>query len=98
MTKARAGMISVVDKKGRLAGVFTDGDFRRHIACDATGLQTKLAQVMTPRPITIRPEALAVEALRIFQQRQSDDLIVVDESNHPVGIVDSQDLPKFKIM
>ena len=98
MTKARAGMISVVDKNGRLAGVFTDGDFRRHIAQDATGLQTKLAQVMTPRPITIRSEALAVEALRIFQQRQIDDLIVVDESNHPVGIVDSQDLPKFKIL
>jgi len=39
-----------------------------------------------------------VEALRIFQQRQIDDLIVVDESKHPVGIVDSQDLPKFKMM
>ena len=98
MTKARAGMISVVDKKGRLAGVFTDGDFRRHIAHDAAGLKTVLARVMTPRPITIHPEALAVEALRIFQQRQIDDLIVVDKSKHPVGIVDSQDLPKFKIM
>ena len=98
MTKARAGMISVVDKKGRLAGVFTDGDFRRHIARTADGLQTKLASVMTAKPITIRQEALAVEALRIFQQRQIDDLIVVDESKHPVGIVDSQDLPKFKMM
>ena len=98
MTKARAGMISVVDKKGRLAGVFTDGDFRRHIAREAGGLRTKLAQVMTPQPITIRQEALAVEALRIFQQRQIDDLIVVDKCNHPVGIVDSQDLPKFKMM
>jgi len=98
MTKARAGMISVVDKKGRLAGVFTDGDFRRHIARNAGGLQTELASVMTPKPITIRQEALAVEALRIFQQRQIDDLIVVDEGKHPVGIVDSQDLPKFKMM
>ena len=98
MTKARAGMISAVDKKGRLAGVFTDGDFRRYIARNADGLKTALACVMTPKPITIRQEALAVEALRIFQQRQIDDLIVVDESNHPVGIVDSQDLPKFKMM
>jgi arabinose-5-phosphate isomerase len=46
----------------------------------------------------IRQEALAVEALKIFQQRQIDDLIVVDENRRPVGIVDSQDLPKFKIM
>jgi arabinose-5-phosphate isomerase len=39
-----------------------------------------------------------VEALKIFQQRQIDDLVVVDENKRPVGIVDSQDLPKFKIM
>ena len=98
MTKARAGMISVVDKKGRLAGVFTDGDFRRHIARNAGGLTTELARVMTPHPITIRQEALAVEALQIFQRRQIDDLIVLDDSRRPVGIVDSQDLPKFKMM
>ena len=41
---------------------------------------------------------LAVEALKIFQQRQIDDLVVVDDNRRPVGIVDSQDLPKFKIM
>ena len=49
-------------------------------------------------PITIRQDALAIEALRIFQQRQIDDLVVVDEKNRPVGIIDSQDLPKLKMM
>jgi arabinose-5-phosphate isomerase len=49
-------------------------------------------------PRTIRASALAVEALKIFQQRQIDDLIVVDDNRRPVGIVDSQDLPKLKIM
>jgi len=53
---------------------------------------------MTPNPITIRQDALAVEALKIFEQRQIDDLIVVDEKKRPVGIVDSQDLPKFKLL
>jgi arabinose-5-phosphate isomerase len=53
---------------------------------------------MTPGPVTIREDALAVEALKIFQQRQIDDLIVVDARRRPVGIIDSQDLPKFKIM
>jgi arabinose-5-phosphate isomerase len=54
--------------------------------------------VMTPHPITIRHDALAVEALKIFEQRQIDDLIVVDEKKRPVGIIDSQDLPKFKLL
>jgi arabinose-5-phosphate isomerase len=98
MTAAKSGTISVVDKRGRLAGVFTDGDFRRHIARDAGVLQAPIDAVMTRNPITIRHDALAVEALNVFQQRQIDDLVVVDEKNRPVGIVDSQDLPKFKIM
>ncbi len=98
MTKAKSGTISVVDKRGRIAGVFTDGDFRRHIARDAAVLQSPVGKLMTRNPITIRHDALAVEALKIFQQRQIDDLVVVDEKKRPVGIVDSQDLPKFKIM
>jgi arabinose-5-phosphate isomerase len=81
-----------------VAGVFTDGDFRRHIARDTNVLQTQMRTVMTRKPITIRQNALAVEALKIFQQRQIDDLVVVDENKRPVGIVDSQDLPKFKIL
>jgi arabinose-5-phosphate isomerase len=79
-------------------GVFTDGDFRRHIARDPNVLHAQIETVMTPNPTTIHQSALAVEALKIFQQRQIDDLIVVDENRRPVGIVDSQDLPKFKIM
>ena len=98
MTKAKSGTISVVDAKGRVAGVFTDGDFRRHIARGAGVLQEQVKTVMTRNPITIRQNALAVEALKIFQQRQIDDLVVVDDNRRPVGIVDSQDLPKFKIM
>jgi arabinose-5-phosphate isomerase len=98
MTKAKSGTISVVNKQGRVAGVFTDGDFRRHIARDTNVLNAQIKTVMTKDPTTIRQTALAAEALKIFQQRQIDDLIVVDDNRHPVGIVDSQDLPKFKIM
>jgi arabinose-5-phosphate isomerase len=98
MTKAKSGTISVVNKLGRVAGVFTDGDFRRHSTRDANILRAQIKSVMTKDPTTIRQTALAAEALKIFQQRQIDDLIVVDENRRPVGIVDSQDLPKFKIM
>ena len=98
MTRAKSGTISVTDPRGRLAGVFTDGDFRRHMAGNPAVLAAPLHSVMTRHPITIRQDALAVEALKIFQQRQIDDLVVVDDKKRPVGIVDSQDLPKFKIM
>ncbi|MCU0771220.1 MAG: KpsF/GutQ family sugar-phosphate isomerase [Verrucomicrobia bacterium] len=98
MTRARSGSLSVVDGKGKLAGVFTDGDFRRSMADDADLLGRTLRQVMTRHPVCIREDALAVEALKIFNERNIDDLIVVNASREPVGLVDSQDLPKLKLM
>ncbi len=98
MTKAKAGMISIRDGHGKLAGVFTDGDFRRQIADDTAVLEAKIESVMTKNPATIHQDALAVEALRVFQERRIDDLIVIDDKRRPVGIIDSQDLPKFKVM
>ena len=98
MTKAKSGTISVVDQRGKLAGIFTDGDFRRAIARSAEILEAPMRTVMTRNPVTISDRALAVDALRIFQERQIDDLVAIDDKKRPVGIVDSQDLPKFKIM
>ena len=53
---------------------------------------------MTPKPVCICENALAVEALKIFNERNIDDLIVVNAKQEPVGLVDSQDLPKLKIV
>jgi arabinose-5-phosphate isomerase len=98
MTRARSGSLSVVDKRGKLAGVFTDGDFRRQMANDDDVLDQPLARVMTRNPISIRDDALAAEALKVFDARNIDDIIVVNKKREPVGLVDSQDLPKLKIM
>ena len=98
MTHAKSGSLSVVNARGKLAGVFTDGDFRRHMAGDDNLLSRPLKKVMTRNPICIRDNALAVEALKIFNERNIDDLIVVNTKREPVGLVDSQDLPKLKIM
>jgi len=98
MTRAKSGSLAVVDKRGKLAGVFTDGDFRRHMAASADLLSQPLKTVMTRNPICIRDDALAAEALKIFNERNIDDLIVVNAKKEPVGLVDSQDLPKLKIM
>jgi arabinose-5-phosphate isomerase len=98
MTRARSGSLSVVDGRGKLVGVFTDGDFRRHIAGDDALLGKPLKQVMTRKPVSIRENALAVEALKVFNERNIDDLIVVNSKREPVGLVDSQDLPRLKLM
>ena len=98
MTQSKSGSLSVVNTRGKLVGVFTDGDFRRQIAQDENLLAKRLGSVMTPRPIRVKEEALAAEAVKIFDQRSIDDLIVVNAKNEPVGLVDSQDLPKMKLM
>ena len=98
MTRAKSGSVSVVNGRGKLAGVFTDGDLRRRIAADDHVLAQSLAKVMTRRPIVVRADALAIEALKIFNERNIDDLIVVNGRGEPVGLVDSQDLPKLKLM
>jgi arabinose-5-phosphate isomerase len=98
MTRAKSGSLSVVNARGKLAGVFTDGDFRRRMATDENLLSLPLKKVMTPKPICISENALAVEALKIFNERNIDDLIVVNAKREPVGLVDSQDLPKLKIV
>lgn len=98
MTKAKSGSLSVVNKHGKLVGVFTDGDFRRHIAANGDLLNQTLGQVMTRNPICLREDALAVEAVKMFNERNIDDLIVVNKRKQPVGLVDSQDLPKLKLL
>jgi arabinose-5-phosphate isomerase len=98
MGRAKAGSVSVVNARGRLVGVFTDGDLRRRMAEYDQLLTRPLAGVMTRRPICVRENALAAEALKIFNERNIDDLIVVNARSEPVGLVDSQDLPKLKLM
>ena len=98
MTRAKSGSLSIVNQRRKLVGVFTDGDFRRRMAADPALLDQPLRAVMTRHPICIRDTALAAEALKIFDQHNIDDLIVVNAKREPVGLVDSQDLPKLKLM
>jgi len=98
MTQAKAGSVSVVNRAGRLVGVFTDGDLRRRMSVDDHILSRTLREVMTRKPICIRDTALAIEAVRIFNERNIDDLIVVNARREPVGLVDSQDLPRLKLL
>src|SRR5260370_232935 len=85
MTRARSGSLSVVNPRGKMVGVFTDGDFRRHIAEDKDLLAQQLSKVMTRNPICIRDDSLAVEALKVFTARNIDDSIVLSARHEPVG-------------
>ena len=94
ITSVRAGSASVVDKKGRLTGIFTDGDLRRHLESDQNLALRKVKDVMTHSPKTITKEKLAAEALRILKENRIDEIPVVDDKGKPIGLVDVQDLLK----
>jgi lipopolysaccharide export system protein LptC len=93
MTAKRLGCVGVSDGDGRLVGIVTDGDLRRHMSPDL--LQQTVDTVMTARPLTIRPQALAAEAMRVMNDANNGggitNLFVVDtagrEAGRPVGVL-----------
>src|SRR3954471_6912724 len=98
MTDLRAGAAVVADGDGQLLGIFTHGDFVRHFQNDPRVGERLVADLMTLNPVTVQQDKLAVEVLNLLERHQIDDLVVVDENQVPVGIVDSQDLTKLKLL
>ena len=94
ITRARAGSASVVDDRGRLGGIFTDGDLRRHLDTAVNLAEQRVSEVMTPHPKTIGADGLAAEALQVLQDHKIDELVVVAGRRRPVGLLDVQDLLK----
>jgi len=94
ITAARAGSATVVDKKGKLTGIFTDGDLRRHLEEGIDLAKKKVKEVMTKRPKAMKKGSLAVEALRVLQEYKIDEIPIVDEKGRAIGLVDVQDLLK----
>lgn len=94
ITSARAGSATVVDKKGRLKGIFTDGDLRRHLERGEKVLESTVGHVMTKNPVAIAQDKLAAEALEILRSKKIDEIPVVDKKRRPVGLLDVQDLLK----
>lgn len=99
ITQSQSGCIALTDDAGCLIGIFTDGDFRRlMIRGGSEALELPISQFMTRTPKTILQGTMAVDVLKRFEEWKINSLIVVDIDDHPVGIVDSQDLPKLKIV
>jgi arabinose-5-phosphate isomerase len=89
MTAKSFGCVGIADEAGRLAGIITDGDLRRHMGDDL--LRGRVDQVMNPNPKTIRPQALAAEAVGQMNALAITSLFVTDEQQRPLGILHIHD-------
>ncbi|HNX90309.1 MAG TPA: KpsF/GutQ family sugar-phosphate isomerase [Candidatus Omnitrophota bacterium] len=92
ITKVRAGSASIVDKKGKLIGIFTDGDLRRHFEKGEKLLGLTVGVVMTKGPCTIMADKLAADAFDMLRNKKIDEIPVVDEKGKLVGVLDVQDI------
>ena len=96
MTKNHgAGAVSIIDKKGKLLGYFTDGDLRRALQKGESVIHKKITEVMTKNPYHILDTAPAIEAAKMIHTTHVDNIPVLDKSGKVVGIIDEKDLIEF---
>lgn len=95
ITRARAGSCSVVDGSRKLIGIFTDGDLRRQLRENGEKiLLAPIREVATLKPLVVRQDRLAAEALHLLREKKVDELPVIDDRGRAVGLLDVQDLLK----
>lgn len=98
MTRQKAGAAVMLKPDGKLAGIFTHGDFARHFPEHADIGSRRVSEFMTVSPICVHADDLAAEVLQVLERHRVDDLVVLDDSDRPIGLVDSQDLTRLKIL
>ena len=92
ITKAGAGAAAITDSEGRLSGIITDGDVRRHILADERTLSKKAHEIMIRTPKTISPDAFATEGMKILEDFKIGEIPVLDSERRPVGMLMMKDL------
>jgi arabinose-5-phosphate isomerase len=98
ITRKGMGMTAVIDGERRVVGVFTDGDLRRTMERDADLRGKMIAEVMTRNPRTVRPEALAVEAVETMERCKTTQLPVVDAEGRLAGALNIHDLFRARVI
>ncbi len=98
MTAARAGACVLTHEDGSLAGIFTHGDFARAYQKDPACGVHPVAEHMTKNPVYVEADKLAIVAVKTLRDRRIDDLVVLDAARHPVGLIDTQDLVRLKLI
>ncbi|HBF16886.1 MAG TPA: KpsF/GutQ family sugar-phosphate isomerase, partial [Verrucomicrobiales bacterium] len=94
MLECRAGAAVIVDSKGKLAGIFTHGDFVRGYQTNREIGDTPISDHMTINPITVHENDLAAEVVRVLREHRIDDLVVINNAGEAIGLVDVQDLSR----
>ena len=98
ITAAKSGSVAVINGEGILEGILTDGDLRRHLVESPNLMELSINDIMQKSPITLDPDMLAADVLKLYEQNNIDDLIVVNKNGIAIGSVDIQDMPKLKIL
>jgi arabinose-5-phosphate isomerase len=98
MTEARSGACLVLAPDGMLAGIFTHGDFARAFQQESAIGDHVVDGFMTRNPISVEAEALVGEALKTIGNHRVDDVVVLEDDGRPVGLIDTQDLARLKIV
>jgi len=97
VTRKRLGMTTIVDDKGCLIGVFTDGDLRRALDKGHDIHRTPIGTVMTRHCITMTPKLLAATALQMMQAHKITAVVVIDDHQKPVGVIHIHDLLQARV-
>jgi arabinose-5-phosphate isomerase len=98
MSRKGLGMACVVDADAHLVGIVTDGDLRRHLAKGSRVLDVTSGDVMTRSPVTVGPEMLAAEVLRVLEERRITSVVVVDAEARVQGVVHLHDLWRTELV
>jgi len=99
MTKKKLGMTCIVNSKGKLKGIVTDGDLRRLMQKrQNNALELKASEVMTKSPRTINETEFAVKALTVMEENKITSLVVADKMQRPVGVIHIHDILRSKVV
>lgn len=99
MTSSRTGAVVITGPDGKLAGIFTQGDFARSFQSGDTSIGEKpVGSVMTEKPVHVTSDRLVGEVLRILEDHRIDDLVVIDDNGAPCGMIDTQDLTRVQVV
>lgn len=98
MTASKSGAAVALDESGRMAGIFTHGDFARHFQSVPGIGEQPVNDFLTRHPISVDAERLAADVLLILEKHRVDEVVVLDHEGRPVGVVDSQDLARWRLV
>ena len=98
MSQARSGACIIAHEDGSMAGIFTHGDFARSYQENNGIGNLPVSQFMTCDPVTLFSDSLAAEAITTIGSHRIDDIVVLDHDQKPIGLIDTQDFARLKLI